>query len=79
MVLLEEVPEALVASKLNDLDLIAVPSISEDWLYVGFVHPKDSQVSSSAFATDKGAIGNGGMCALIAIAVDAELVVGISL
>jgi hypothetical protein len=41
IVLLEEIPEALVSSHLHDAELIRVPEISEDGLYIGFVHAQN--------------------------------------
>ena len=79
IVLLKEVPQPLVASSLNNLDLICVPSVAKDSLDVVLVRTDVSDVDFCAIATDEGAKGNVCMSWFTFVAVDAELVVGVSL
>jgi hypothetical protein len=77
VVLLEEFPETFVATKLDYPELEGVPSVTKDGLHIAFVHTQQL-MNASAVSTHKGPIGNVCMSALVAVAVNAELVVGVT-
>jgi hypothetical protein len=63
---------------LHDAELIWVPEISEDGLYIGFVHAQNWDMNFGALFTNEGPISDAHVWWLIAVAVDAEFVVGVT-
>ena len=77
LILLHKVPKLLVSSDCDNLELVLVPEISENALYVALIHAECLDVYVRALLTDEGAKRDVGVSALILGAVDAELVEGV--
>lgn len=76
--MLEEVPQLLVASELDHLDLVRIPGVSKNRLDIALLHAEEAYVSVCAALTDEGAVSDRSVGAFIAVAIYTELVVGIA-